>query len=182
MEIVKFRFRYYNQVKNIYFESFPKEERYLSFKELVYNSMMNKAQMYCLIDEEKAQGFIYNILCDDMVFVLYIAVNSNKRSSGYGSKLIKWCLEKYKDKKIYLNIDEVDNKFEDYEVRLKRLNFYIKNNFKMTEYISVEEECNFNILSNTEDINVEEYKRLDLAVAKILKEKPSKIVKREKRI
>lgn len=179
MEVVKFKFRYYKDVKNIYLESFPKEERYLSFRELVYNSMMNKAHMYCLIDGDKAQGFIYNILCKNMLFVLYLAVSSKKRSSGYGSKLMQWCLENYNEKTIFLNIDEVDEKFEDYDIRKKRLNFYLNNNFKITDYLSVEEDCNFNILSSKQDIEVEEYKKLDLAVAKILKDKPSRIVKKE---
>ena len=182
MKITKFKFKYYNQVKKIYYESFPKEERYLSFRALVINCIKNKAQMYCLKDENAIQGFIYNIVYENMVFVLYLAVSSKKRSSGYGSQLMKWCLEHYNSKTIYLNIDEVDEKFEDYEIRLKRKSFYLKNGFKMTNYMSIEEECNFNILSNTGTIDLEEYKKLDEFVAKILRDKPSKILKKEEEI
>ena len=179
MEIIKLRYGYYNQAKNIYTESFPKEERYLSFKELANNAMMDNAQMYCLIDEDVVQGLIYNIIYEDMVFVLYLAVNFKSRHKGYGSKLIQWCLENYEGKSIYLNIDEVDKRFKDYDIRVKRLNFYLKNGFKMTDYLSVEEGCNFNILSNTGDLDLDKYIKLDLEVERILKDKPSKIVKRE---
>ena len=114
-----------------------------------------------------------------MVFVLYLAVNFKNRHKGYGSKLIQWCLENYEGKSIYLNIDEVDKRFKDYDTRVKRLNFYLKNGFKMTDYLSVEEGCNFNILSNTGDLDLDKYIKLDLEVERILKDKPSKIVKRE---
>ena len=95
---------------------------------------------------------------------------------------MKWCMDHYSSKTIYLNIDEVDEKFEDYETRLKRKDFYIKNGLKMTNYMSIEEECNFNILSNTGTIDLEEYKKLDEFVAKILRDKPSKILKKEEEI
>ena len=83
----------------------------------------------------------------DMIFILYLAVNTESRSKGYGSYLLKWCLQKYRDKKIYLNIEEVR---EDVE--------------------------NFNILSNCREIDINEYKILDRVVAEILDEPISNIV------
>ena len=57
------------------------------------------------------------------------------------------------------------------------MNFYIKNGFYITDYVSKEDKENFNILSNKNLIDVEEYKKLDLFVAKIIDEPISNIVK-----
>ena len=81
------------------------------------------------------------------------------------------------DKDIYLNIDEVKEDVNYYEVRLKRLNFYLKNDFFITSYISKEENESFNILSNKKEIDIEQYKELDKFVASILEEPISNIVK-----
>ena len=111
-----------------------------------------------------------------MIFLLYLAINTEIRSKGYGSYLLKWCLRKYKDKKIYLNIEEVKEDFEDYEIRKRRLDFYLKNGFFLTKYISKEEFENFNILSNNLEIDINRYKILDKVVAEILDEPVSNIL------
>ena len=81
------------------------------------------------------------------------------------------------DKKIYLNIEEVKKDIKDYEKRLKRLKFYLKNDFFITSYMSKEETESFNILSSNKEIDIEQYKELDKYVAKILEEPVSNIVK-----
>ena len=136
----------------------------------------SNTELYCLIDKEIVLGFIYLIYYKDMIFLLYLAINTEIRSKGYGSYLLKWCLRKYKDKKIYLNIEEVKEDFEDYEIRKRRLDFYLKNGFFLTKYISKEEFENFNILSNNLEIDINRYKILDKVVAEILDEPVSNIL------
>lgn len=93
-----------------------------------------------------------------------------------GSYILKWCLNKYTDKNIYLNIEEVKKDVKDYETRLKRLKFYLKNDFFISSYISKEETESFNILSNNKDIDIEQYKELDKFIASVLEEPISNIV------
>ena len=83
------------------------------------------------------------------------------------------------DKKIYLNIEEVKKDIKDYEKRLKRLKFYLKNDFFITSYMSKEKTESFNILSSNKEIDIEQYKELDKYVAKILEEPVSNIVKKD---
>ncbi|MBO5349049.1 MAG: GNAT family N-acetyltransferase [Clostridia bacterium] len=175
MEIVKYEPIYYTQVNDIYEKSFPQEEKYITLDKMIQSQ---GSELYCLVDNEIVLGIMYLIFYKDMIFILYLAVNTEKRSKGYGSYLLKWCLEKYGDKKIYLNIEEVKKEFKDYETRKKRLDFYLKNGFFITNYISKEELENFNILSNSLEIDINQYKILDKVVAKILDEPISNIVKR----
>lgn len=174
MKIVKFEQKYYNQVSEIYEKSFPIEERYITLDKMI---KQEDTELYCLVNEEDVFGFVYLIFYENMIFILYLAVKTDNRSKGYGSYILKWCLNKYMDKKIYLNIEEVKKDVKDYETRLKRLKFYLKNDFFITGYMSKEETESFNILSNNKEIDIEQYKELDKYVASILDEPISNIVK-----
>lgn len=173
MKIVKFKPEYYNQVSEIYEKSFPIEERYITLDKMI---KQENTELYCLVDKEAVFGFVYLLFYQNMIFILYLAVNSDNRSKGYGSYILKWCLNKYMDKNIYLNIEEVKKDVKDYETRLKRLKFYLKNDFFISSYISKEETESFNILSNNKDIDIEQYKELDKFIASVLEEPISNIV------
>ena len=172
MEVVKYKTVYYTQVNNIYIKSFPPEERYINLNKMIESP---NTELYCLVDNDIVLGIIYLIYYKDMIFILYLAINTQIRSKGYGSFLLKWCLDKYLDKKIFLNIEEVREEFDDYETRKRRLDFYLKNGFFITNYISKEKLESFNILSNHLKIDINEYKMLDKVVAKILDEPISNI-------
>ncbi len=174
MKVIKFNRKYYKQVNRIYKESFPKEERYISLNKMVKNK---DTELYCLVNKEEVYGIIYLIKYKQMIFILYLAINSEIRSKGYGSYLLKWCLNIYKEKDIYLNIDEVSKNKKDYEMRKRRQKFYLKNGFYMTDYISKEDMQSFNILCNRENIKIEDYMELDKFVAQILDEPVSNIIK-----
>lgn len=173
MKIVKFKPEYYNQVYEIYEKSFPIEERYITLDKMIKKE---NTELYCLVDKEAIFGFVYLLFYQNMIFILYLAVNPDNRSKEYGSYILKWCLNKYTDKNIYLNIEEVKKDVKDYETRLKRLKFYLKNDFFISSYISKEETESFNILSNNKDIDIEQYKELDKFIASVLEEPISNIV------
>ncbi len=73
-----------------------------------------------------------------MSFILYLAVNKMYRDKGYGTYLLNEELKLYKENTIYLNIDEINEKYVDIEIRKKRLNFYLKNNIHLINYLSIE--------------------------------------------
>ena len=173
MDVVKYKSIYYTQVNEIYEKSFPQEERYITLDKMIQSQ---NTELYCLIDNNHVLGIIYLIFYRNMIFILYLAVDTESRSKGYGSYLLKWCLQKYRDKKIYLNIEEVRENTKDYETRKKRLKFYQNNGFYITDYISKENVENFNILSNCREIDINEYKILDRVVAELLDEPISNIV------
>ena len=96
MEVVKYEQKYYKQVNDLYENAFPKEERYLMLEKMIQSK---NTKMYCLVDNGLVLGIIYLIFYNDMIFILYLAINIMVRSKGFGSYLLKWCLQKYNDKK-----------------------------------------------------------------------------------
>lgn len=158
--IRKFRISDIHNINKIYKDSFKKNERF-SLNLFYFNIILQKSKIYVLENYGKICAFIYLFFYKDMIFVLYLAVDINERDKGYGSKLLSWCLNKYKNKCFFLNIEEVDKKFQDYEIRQKRLEFYLKNNFYLTNYLSINDDSIGNILSNKKDFNISQYKKLD---------------------
>ena len=175
MDILDFKNEYYNQVKKIYESSFPAVERYLSVEEMVSSE---DTKLYCLVDNNAVLGFMYLICFENMIFILYLAISKEYQSKGLGGYILKWCLNKFNDRKIYLNIEKVHKDADNYQMRKKRLDFYTKNGLYLTDFISEEENECFNILSNKINFDIDEYRLLDQHIAKILNEPCSTIIKR----
>lgn len=176
LRINKIKIKDFKRVKKIYYSSFPKEERFPIFL-LMFNLLKKSCKLYTLIDKENVVGFIYCITYENMIFILYLAVDESSRGKGYGKYLLRKFTQENKEKDIYLNIDKIDEKFSDIDIRKKRLKFYTENGFYLTDYLSLEENVDFNILSTRKNIDVIKYKKLDEKIAKLFCDKKSNIVK-----
>ena len=165
MEIVKYTDKYFDNVNKIYEEAFPKFERYMTLIEM---SETKEMELYCLVEMENVYGFICTIMYKSSVYILYLAVNAMYRHNGYGSRLLKWCIDNFSDYNIYLNIDGLNKEKPDYLVRVQRLNFYLSNGFYLTSITSSDEYEHFQVLSTKEKVDLGEYTELDNYVTKVL--------------
>lgn len=164
-KIVEFNIRNSKDIKRIYLDSFDKENRF-SFINLLTNTVLKRANIYVVITENETIGFI-----------LYLTIKENYRNKGIGSLLLNWYSNDNKDKNVYLNIDEVDEKYEDFAIRKKRLEFYLKNNFYNTNYVSANGDSVGSILSNKKEFDREKYKLFDKEISKWFLCKKDKVEK-----
>ena len=177
LKVKPFDIKYIKYLNKIYTTSFSKEKRF-SFIMLLFNTIRKKSEIFMLLENETLVSFLYAINYKNSSFILYLAVESNKRNKGYGSYLLNWYCRKKINNNIYLNIDEVDDCFSNNSIRKKRLQFYLSNKFYDTTYISVEKDGNFNILSSNKNFNLEEYIELDKKISIWFLSKKSIIVKK----
>lgn len=175
-QIRKFRIKDWKKVSKIYKQSFPKEERF-SFLLLYFNCIRKNSNLFVYEINHQIQGFIYLIFYQNMIFILYLAIDKNHRKQKYGSKLLNWCQNYFSNVTFYLNIEEINPEFLDIEIRKKRLHFYLKNHFYLSEYLSIEKGGNFNILSSSKIIDIDQYKKLDKKISKWFFNKKSIIKK-----
>lgn len=179
LRVEKFKRKYFNDVKRIYVTSFPKEERFPIIV-LLWNLLRKRSELYVLLEEDKLCAFLYLIKYKEMTFILYLAVDTLMRNKGYGGYLLDWILEKKNKSNIYLNIDEIDDIFEDNAIRKKRLKFYLSHHFLMTDYLSLEKNENFNILTTEKEFLLDEYIKLDKKISLWFFNGGAKIVKMKK--
>ena len=104
MEIKRICQSQWNDVKNIYMEAFPKEER-------------------------KPFFFFYRSVRKGKSEIL-LAVSNQIRSKGTGSKILGEICRQYDDKRILLLIEKIDETANNLEQRIARKRFYLKNGFE----------------------------------------------------
>jgi ribosomal protein S18 acetylase RimI-like enzyme len=124
----------YSKVIDLFFEAFPKLQRLPQWI-VKYRMRNGKDGFDVLYEEHNWVGFIYAKEYKNIVFVKFFAISESVRSSGYGSIVMDSMRNRYSDKRIVLNIEELDEKEENYHQRVKRKAFYEKNGFNSTGFI-----------------------------------------------
>ena len=102
----------------------------------------------------------YNIFYKDIVFVFYLAIDKGTRGQGYGSKVLKSIKQKYRNYRIILCIEPVDKNSNNYEQRMKRKKFYLKNEFKDSNYTIKERNILYEMLYYNENVTLQEFQEL----------------------
>ena len=124
----------YSKVIDLFFEAFPKTQR-LPHWIVKYRMRNGKDGFNVLYEHNNWVGFIYAKEYKSIVFVKFFAISESLRSNGYGSKIMDSIGNKYSGKRIVLNIEELDEKEDNYQQRVKRKAFYESNGFNSTGFI-----------------------------------------------
>ena len=123
-----------SDVKNIYFESFPKNER-MPFSMMVAMSKLWNTDFLSFYNDDKLCGFVYLAHNRKIVFVMFLAVDKTLRSKGYGSAILQEIKNRYPNKKIIISIEPCDETAPDTETRKRRKDFYLRNGYEETGYM-----------------------------------------------
>ena len=126
------------EVSDLFLEAFPEDERPPLF--VFLNSLKKKEiTLLTFYDNETFIGFAYLAIHNDICCIYFLAVSAPYRHQGYGGQILEIIKQEYKDFVIMLCYEEVDPKYENYEERVLRKNFYrshgfIDNKIKTNEY------------------------------------------------
>ena len=125
-------FRDYPQIKKdirpLFLSAFPEDERppaNIYFK----NFKKDINQLFGFYDGDTFIGFASVTFYKDICYLFFLAVKEEQRDKGYGSKIISILKERFKDYVLLICYEEVDEKYPDYENRLRREKFYVRNGF-----------------------------------------------------
>ena len=116
-------------IRPLFESAFPIDERPPSD---VYFSSFNEQNNKVLLGfyvENAFVGFTSLILNKDICYIFFLAVSPSLRNQGWGRQILSYVKEHYQTYNILLCYEEVDNNYKDYEMRLKRANFYKRNGF-----------------------------------------------------
>ena len=120
-------------VKEIYFSSFPKEER-MPYPLMRLLSLGRSTAFLSFREGDVPRGLAYLAALDSIVFVMFLAVNPALRSRGYGSEILRKLEELYPGRKLILSIERCDVPAPNHDLRVRRKAFYLKNGFVETGY------------------------------------------------
>lgn len=118
-----------DRLQELYEGAFPEEER-VPMWVLLWKGKKKNIHFIAFYDEHAFSGFAYLIIYTDITFVFYLAINDQIRSKGYGSQVLSKIKEMYPNNRIILNIEAIEEGASNYEQRVQRKGFYVKNGYK----------------------------------------------------
>lgn len=140
----------------LYEEAFPSEERkpFGLMEELV---RQGKMEMLVVLDGEEFVGLAAVLLAKEIVILDYFAISPSIRNRGYGGRALDLLLERYKERRLILEIEVEDPKAENAQERVKRKEFYMQNKIKETGIYAHVYQTDFELLAADGRLSFKEY-------------------------
>lgn len=159
MELIIAENKDYPLIKKLYKKSFPLNER-APFFIIKKKTITEKSELLIAKENDQFIGFFYIVRHENLVYLFYFAVNDTQRGKGYGSKMLQLLKERYSGKNIFLAREQLDINADNYDERIKRRNFYIRNGFKDTNLLIKEATVIYDVMALNDDISAKEYEIL----------------------
>ena len=147
------------RIKGLYLEAFPADER-APFWLLKRRAKQGKADFYELADGKVKVGMAYVVTYSDMAYLFYFAVDRSLLGKHYGTRALKAIMEHYKGKRLFLALENWNEKCDNREQRLKRHDFYLKCGLHDLPYKLKEAKVTYSIMGMGGKVEPDEYKRL----------------------
>lgn len=146
----------YRKIKDLIKRAFPKNEQFPIWLLRFWASRKN-IDFLAYYDDGSFCGITYTLQNENMAFVLYLAVNDEIRSKGYGSAILSYLKTTLANKVIVLNVEPIDMNAENYSQRVRRVEFYKKNGFENTNHYVVDTSGKYLILSTDKNFSLKDY-------------------------
>lgn len=144
------------RIKEIYNKSFQKEEKF-PFWILKESTKSDNVLFNEIIDNNKIIGIEYMIIDNDTLYLMYFAIEANKRNKGYGSFILKDHIKKYKN--VILSIESVN---QNNEVTRRRKNFYLRNGFYETHKFTEQNNVKYELLCSNSNYDITKDKLINI--------------------
>ena len=150
---------FWNQVNLLAKEAFPPEE-YLAPEQLLKMAEADNFDFWILSDEDTFAGFMVVQTHKNLAYLFFLAIDSSCRSKGYGSRAIETLKSTYPDKQQVVDFEMIDKTTTNYNQRVKRRSFYLRNGYKETglflSYLGV----NYEVFCMDDDFSQEDFKEM----------------------
>ena len=147
------------EIQNLYFTAFPKYEQ-MPWWLLRLLTIPRGAALTGYYDNDTFCGFTYTAATEQMLFVMFFAVQQEIRGKGYGSAVLELLKQNNPGKTILLNVELLDENAPNYAQRVQRFRFYEKNGFYDTGLNIDEVGGTFRVLASCREIDPKAYQRV----------------------
>ena len=145
------------KIKKLYRASFPRAER-KPFSVIKQMQKEKRGDLWIYEENGKFLGFATTINGKSAVLVDYLAVNTDARGGGIGSKMLQDLRQHYGDDKLFLEIETVTPLADNNDQRERRKAFYLKNGMKEVGVTANIFETDMELLSFGLTMTFEEYR------------------------
>lgn len=140
-----------SQIKEIYETSFPKSEKF-PFWVLKQCAKENNVRLDSIIDHntDKIIGMNFLISYDDIVYLMYVAIDKKYRNKGFGSLVLRDLILRQADTSILLCIEK-PSICDKEDIKARRKDFYLRNGFYETGYFIKDSGVDYEFLSSSKE-------------------------------
>ena len=122
-------------LRALYYRAFPKNEQKPFFL-IAYKAKKKQMQILCIENEQgEFLGLAIVILHRDIVLLDYFAIHEDKRQMGIGKAALHAIFDRYKEKRVLLEIERTDIPSENQAERLRRKKFYLSCGMGQMDYL-----------------------------------------------
>lgn len=146
-----FASKHKNEIKKLYMNSFPKNERF-PFWLLKHCSKEKNVVFNVILEGNKLIGMEYIIHYENISYLMYLAVDKSQRDKGYGSQILKDLSQEYNT--IILSIEKANKDVKD--DKQKRKDFYLRNGFNETNKFIQDNEVEYEVLCTNKEYDITE--------------------------
>lgn len=146
----------YKQVKALYHNAFPPEERPPFFM-LTAKTGSDNVDFWAIYADNKWVGLAYVISKDKLSYLFYLAVSETERGKGYGSAIIRTLRRMYDGQQLFLALETLDESADNYDERVKRRNFYMHNGLVPVDCQITEGGVTYDVMGTSEHLVPEDY-------------------------
>lgn len=148
----------YGKISRLYITAFPADERAPIWL-LTMKSGREGVDFWGLYADGEWIGLAYVVSEGSISYLFYFAVAEDMRGKGLGSKALQALKRKYAGKRFFLALEQLDKSAENFEERLKRRRFYLKNGLKPLDRTIREASVIYDVMG-TGNIEPEEYESM----------------------
>ena len=144
-------------IYKLYMESFPENER-KPFQLIEEKVKEGKMEILAIEEEGRLVGLAIAILYQDMVLLDYFAMHQNDRGKGLGGEAIEQLKKRYQNKRLFLEIEILDERADNYNERVRRKAFYLNHGLSEAKIYVLLFGVEMEILTVQCDMTYEEYR------------------------
>ncbi|MCD7729523.1 MAG: GNAT family N-acetyltransferase [Clostridia bacterium] len=120
-------------------------------------TLKGKGELYAAVNDDNFAGFAYVVANTKMAYLFFLAVTKDQRGKGIGGKILTEIKQRYGDKSVTLNIEEIDETSKNYNERLRRKAFYEKNGFRIADIKTKECGVKYDMLVYGKNVTYKDY-------------------------
>ncbi|MGN0394722.1 MAG: GNAT family N-acetyltransferase [Coprococcus sp.] len=147
------------KLEKLYIEAFPRNER-PPYAYIKYKCMRDMADFFGIYDDNRFIGLLYTVTYKDIAYMFFFAIEEEYRGMGYGSRILSKIKHKYRDYRIVLAIEVLDEKSDNYKQRVQRKKFYTSNGFEESGIKICEMGTEYELMSCFGTVTYDEFSQL----------------------
>ena len=145
-------------VKALFLAAFPPEERPPFF--VIRWRARRWTDWWLIRSDGRNAGFFYVIRDERLAYLFFFAVDEAFRGKGIGSEALRQLIRLYEGKNFFLAIEPLDERADNYAMRVRRLGFYRRNGLHPLDQWAREGPVVYTLLGSAGRVGREDYNRL----------------------